>query len=47
MINLSWKIFSNTGNVDMYLLYKELSCEEQLLPENISQVQPTQELPNS
>ncbi|GFZ81894.1 hypothetical protein GCM10010978_23400 [Compostibacillus humi] len=27
MIDLTWKLFSQTGNIETYLLYKELSSE--------------------
>lgn len=47
MLNLSWKVFLNTGNIETYLLYKELQSEEQLMTSNNSQVQSSLELPNS
>jgi len=47
MINLSWKVFSSTGSVDTYLLYKELQSEEQVLTENNSQVQSSLDNSNS
>lgn len=27
MLDFTWKVFSQTGNVDMYLLFKELEKE--------------------
>ncbi|RLL48050.1 YqzL family protein [Oceanobacillus piezotolerans] len=27
MIDLTWKLFSQTGNIETYLLYKELEFE--------------------
>lgn len=27
MLDLTWKLFSNTGNIDTYLLFKELEKE--------------------
>ncbi|KAB2493555.1 MULTISPECIES: YqzL family protein [Priestia] len=24
MLNLTWKVFENTGNIDAYLLFKEM-----------------------
>lgn len=34
MLNFIWKVFSQTGNIDMYLLYKELEKEMEETPEN-------------
>ncbi|WP_156290701.1 YqzL family protein [Oceanobacillus salinisoli] len=28
MIDLTWKLFSQTGNIETYLLYKELENEQ-------------------
>jgi hypothetical protein len=32
MLDFTWKIFSNTGNIDTYLLFKELEKENQEIP---------------
>jgi hypothetical protein len=29
MLDFTWKIFSQTGNIDTYLLFKELEREKQ------------------
>lgn len=29
MLELTWKLFSQTGNIDTYLLFKELEREHQ------------------
>ncbi|HZG72307.1 MAG TPA: YqzL family protein [Chondromyces sp.] len=29
MLNFTWKIFSETGSIDTYLLYKELEKDHQ------------------
>ncbi|MDQ0218269.1 YqzL family protein [Peribacillus cavernae] len=29
MLDFTWKVFSQTGNVDTYLLFKELEVERQ------------------
>ncbi|MFC4183641.1 YqzL family protein [Saccharococcus thermophilus] len=29
MIEFTWKLFSQTGNIDTYLLFKELEREQQ------------------
>ncbi|WP_449620618.1 YqzL family protein [Robertmurraya sp. Marseille-Q9965] len=34
MLDFTWKIFSETGNIDTYLLYKELEKENQEIPES-------------
>lgn len=34
MLDFTWKIFSNTGNIDTYLLFKEIEKEKQELPGN-------------
>ncbi|HWO77680.1 MAG TPA: YqzL family protein [Bacillus sp. (in: firmicutes)] len=35
MLEFTWKVFSETGNIDTYLLYKEL--EQQSLPKKEEQ----------
>ncbi|EZP76189.1 hypothetical protein H839_12969 [Parageobacillus genomosp. 1] len=30
MLEFTWKLFSQTGNIDTYLLFKELEREQQL-----------------
>lgn len=32
MLEFTWKLFSETGNIDTYLLYKELEKEEMEIP---------------
>lgn len=32
MLNFTWKIFSETGNIDTYLLYKEIEKEHREKP---------------
>ncbi|MCB7068875.1 YqzL family protein [Caldibacillus sp. 210928-DFI.2.22] len=34
MLHFTWKVFTQTGNIDTYLLYKELSKEMEQAPEN-------------
>ena len=34
MLDFTWKIFSQTGNIDTYLLFKELEKENKELPES-------------
>jgi hypothetical protein len=34
MLDFTWKVFSQTGNVDTYLLFKEIEVERQERPEN-------------
>lgn len=34
MLEFTWKVFSQTGNIDTYLLFKELQKENQEIPEN-------------
>lgn len=34
MLHFTWKVFTQTGNIDTYLLYKELSKEMEEAPEN-------------
>lgn len=34
MIDFTWKVFSQTGNIDTYLLLKELEQETQEIPGN-------------
>lgn len=29
MLEFTWKVFTETGNVDTYLLYKEIEVEKQ------------------
>ncbi len=33
MLDLAWKLFSQTGNIDTYLLLKELERDLQEIPE--------------
>ncbi|WP_071395805.1 YqzL family protein [Bacillus tuaregi] len=32
MLDFTWKVFSQTGNIDTYLLFKELEKENQEIP---------------
>jgi len=34
MLQFTWKVFSETGNIDTYLLYKEIEKEMEETPEN-------------
>lgn len=33
-MDFTWKIFSQTGNIDMYLLFKEIEKDNQEIPGN-------------
>ncbi len=33
MLHFTWKVFSETGNIDTYLLYKEIEKEMEETPE--------------
>ncbi|MEC2054323.1 YqzL family protein [Peribacillus psychrosaccharolyticus] len=33
MLNFTWNVFSQTGNLDTYLLYKEIEVEGQDKPD--------------
>lgn len=33
MLQLTWKVFSQTGNIDTYLLFKEIEKEMEETPE--------------
>lgn len=32
MLDFTWKVFSQTGNIDTYLLFKELEKDNQEIP---------------
>ncbi|MFE8703202.1 YqzL family protein [Cytobacillus sp. FJAT-54145] len=32
MLDFTWKVFKETGNIDTYLLFKELEKENQEIP---------------
>lgn len=34
MLQFTWKVFAQTGNIDTYLLYKELAREMEEAPED-------------
>ncbi|PLR93828.1 YqzL family protein [Bacillus sp. T33-2] len=34
MLDFTWKVFSQTGNIDTYLLFKELEKDTQEMPGN-------------
>jgi hypothetical protein len=33
MLDFTWKVFAQTGNIDTYLLFKELEKDNQEMPE--------------
>ncbi|MGP7819053.1 YqzL family protein [Niallia sp. 01092] len=33
MLDFTWKVFSQTGNIDTYLLFKELEKDNHEIPE--------------
>jgi hypothetical protein len=35
MLNFTWNVFSQTGNVDTYLLFKELEKERSEMPDTL------------
>jgi hypothetical protein len=37
MLHFTWKVFSETGNIDTYLLFKELEKENETRPEEFSE----------
>jgi YqzL-like protein len=37
MLDFTWKVFSQTGNIDTYLLFKELQVERQEGPDLIQE----------
>ncbi len=36
MMDFTWKVFLQTGNIDTYLLFKELEKENQEIPGNLN-----------
>lgn len=34
MLNFTWKVFTQTGDIDTYLLYKELEKEMEATPDD-------------
>jgi hypothetical protein len=34
MLDFTWKVFSNTGNIDTYLLFKQLEQEKEERPDS-------------
>lgn len=38
MLEFTWKLFSETGNVDTYLLFKEMEVEKQESAEQSNEV---------
>jgi hypothetical protein len=34
MLDFTWKVFSSTGNIDTYLLFKELQQENVEMPDD-------------
>jgi hypothetical protein len=39
MLDFTWELFSETGNVDTYLLFKEIEVERQERPEESNESQ--------
>lgn len=37
MLDFTWKVFSQTGNIDTYLLFKELENEKKEIPGNLDE----------
>ncbi len=37
MLDFTWKVFSETGNIDTYLLFKELQVEKQEVTELVEE----------
>lgn len=35
MLDFTWNVFSQTGNIDTYLLFKELEKDDQEIPGNL------------
>lgn len=35
MLDFTWKVFTQTGNIDTYLLFKELEKDDQEIPGNL------------
>jgi hypothetical protein len=34
MLDFTWKVFSETGNIDTYLIFKELEQDKEVGPES-------------
>lgn len=34
MLDFTWKVFSSTGNIDTYLLFKEIEKEKTEIPDD-------------
>ncbi|WP_409289340.1 YqzL family protein [Peribacillus sp. SCS-26] len=47
MLDFTWKVFSSTGNIDTYLLFKELELEHGDKPETVETVLADTEFPIS
>jgi len=37
MMDFTWKVFTQTGSIDTYLLFKELEKENQEIPGNLNE----------
>ncbi|WP_316571987.1 YqzL family protein [Neobacillus sp. YIM B06451] len=37
MLDFTWKVFSQTGNIDTYLLFKEMEKERAEIPGNFDE----------
>lgn len=35
MLDFTWNVFTQTGNINTYLLFKELEKERQEIPDNL------------
>jgi hypothetical protein len=35
MLDFTWRVFVQTGNIDTYLLFKELEKENKEIPDNL------------
>ncbi len=35
MLDFTWRVFVQTGNIDTYLLFKELEKEKKEMPDNL------------
>jgi len=37
VLDFTWKVFTQTGNIDTYLLFKEIEKENQERPDNLNE----------
>jgi hypothetical protein len=45
MLQFTWKVFSQTGSIDTYLLYKELVRDVEETPEDEAELANTTDIP--